>query len=72
MEHHLPESSFRTPPSYTIEMAKLLRVLCFAPIIWVVAHALDTRTDQSSLLPVVDLGYGIYQASFNVRQKSTS
>jgi hypothetical protein len=54
-----------------VEMAKILRILCTASI-WAVARGLDTQTSQPSQLPVVDLGYGIYQASFNVRQKSTS
>jgi hypothetical protein len=46
-------------------MANLLRALIAASIC-VSTYGLDTRTDRDIELPVVDVGYGIYQASLNV------
>jgi hypothetical protein len=50
-------------------MSKLLSILVSASI-GVIAYELGTRADQHSPLPVVDLGYSVYQASFNVGHKS--
>jgi hypothetical protein len=46
-------------------MAKFLTICVFTSI-WATTYALDTPTDPEAQLPVVDLGYGLYQASFNV------
>jgi hypothetical protein len=50
-------------------MAKLLSILVSASI-GAMAYGLGTRADQHPPLPVVDLGYSVHQASFNVGHKS--
>jgi hypothetical protein len=46
-------------------MARLFKISLHIAI-WAAAYAEDTSTDHGTGLPIVDLGYGRYQASLNV------
>jgi hypothetical protein len=47
------------------DMVKLSSILILA-LKWATTRALDASTSRDVELPVVDLGYGRYQASYNV------